>query len=214
MELLDVRPVNMRGERAGAVCTTASADAALGALAHAAARGDSRAWESLVERFTPALRAAARGFRLTPTELDDVVQDTWLAAFRHIGKLQKPESIGSWLLVTARRQALRSRQRTVREILTDEPIDAIAPGAAPEEIVIAAERRRAVHSAVRRLPLRQRLVVGALLSTPNDSYIHLSSQLAMPIGSIGPTRDRALTRLRRDPQLGHAVRETSIASAS
>jgi len=58
---------------------------------------------------------------------------------------------------------------------------------------------------VRRLDGRKQLVLDALLRTPDASYVDLSERLRMPVGSIGPTRERALDRLRSDPSLGAAV---------
>jgi len=110
---------------------------ALARLVHAAAARDERAWEALYARFTPTIRAAARGFRLCPADVDDVVQQTWLAALRRIGALERPEAIGAWLLVTARRQALRTLQRGAREVLTDElPDHAVAKAEPPESELI------------------------------------------------------------------------------
>src|SRR5215472_5487151 len=73
----------------------------LASIVRAAAQGDERAWEALHARFTPVLRAAARVLRLSPADVDDVVQQTWLAAVTHIHTLRQPEAIGAWLLVTA-----------------------------------------------------------------------------------------------------------------
>jgi RNA polymerase sigma factor (sigma-70 family) len=186
--------------------------AAIAALARAAAAGDQRAWEALVTRFTPALRAAARGFRLAPADVDDVLQATWLAALRHIGRLQKPEALGAWLLVTARRESLRSLQRGVREFVTDDPPCPVAPEAeSPERVVIESERRGAVEAALRRLPRRQRLLLSAQLSRPGSSYAELSTRLDMPVGSIGPTRERAIGRLRRDRRLAELLSDESAA---
>jgi len=169
---------------------------ALARLVHAAAARDERAWEALYARFTPTIRAAARGFRLCPADVDDVVQQTWLAALRRIGALERPEAIGAWLLVTARRQALRTLQRGAREVLTDE---------LPESELIEGERRAAVRAAVRRLDGRKQLVLKALLRTPDASYLDLSERLSMPVGSIGPTRERALDRLRSDKSFSTTV---------
>jgi hypothetical protein len=44
-----------------------------------------------------------------------------------------------------------------------------------------------------------------MLMTPAPTYEQLSARLDMPVGSIGPTRDRALSRLRSDPDLARAV---------
>ncbi len=186
--------------------------AAVARLARAAAAGDERAWQALVERFTPALRAAAHGFRLANVDIDDVVQNTWLAAFRHIDQLKKPEAIGGWLMVTVRREALRSLQRQVREVLTDDPPVPAAPvGAQPDSIVIETERQQALRAAVRRLPSRQRRLLATLLAAPGTSYADISSRLDMPVGSIGPTRDRGLERLRHDCALTVLIHDDSAA---
>jgi RNA polymerase sigma factor (sigma-70 family) len=181
-------------------------NADLAVLVRAAAGGDEEAWRLLVRRFTPTLRSAARGFKLPAADVDDVVQSTWLAAFRHVRRLEKPEAFGAWLLVTVRREALRTFQRTVRELVTDEPPSPAAPEEeAADSVVIAKERREAVHAAARRLPQRQQTLVRALLSQRTASYEELSRTLDMPIGSIGPTRERALQRLRSDRHLTAVV---------
>jgi len=185
--------------------STHDADA-LSSLVRAAAARDERAWEALYARFTPTIRSAARGFRLCPADVDDVVQQTWLAALRRIHALEKPEAIGAWLIVTARRQALRTLQHGTREVVTDElPEHAVPKAAPPESELIVEERRVAVRAAVGRLDGRKQLVLDALLRTPDASYLDLSERLRMPVGSIGPTRERALDRLRSDPSLGAAV---------
>src|SRR4051794_30005959 len=169
------------------------------ALARAAAEGDAAAWTALVERFTPALRAAARGFRLAAADVDDVVQATWLAAYTHIRQLREPDAIAGWLLVTARREALRSLQRGTRELVTAEPYSSDRPDLSCQEAsLLAAERRDAVRAGVGRLPERQRRLVGELFGPTSASYAELSARLDMPVGSIGPTRERVLARLRRD----------------
>jgi RNA polymerase sigma factor (sigma-70 family) len=180
--------------------------ALLAGLVRRAGERDSRAWDELVERFTPRLRAAARGFRLSAADVDDVVQTTWLAAFMHINRIEKPEAIAGWLLVTARRAALRTLQRSTREFVTDEPVGPDDPTPdAPAAALLSAERRDAVRSAVRRLPDTQRPVVEALLAPAGTSYAALSQQLGMPLGSVGPKRGRAIARLRRDPYLAAVV---------
>jgi DNA-directed RNA polymerase specialized sigma24 family protein len=114
----------LHGQERGVDCgdPRRRADSArVAALARAAAEGDPHAWDALVRRFTPALRAAARGFRVGPADVDDVVQATWLTALTRIYQLRQPEAIAGWLLVTARRESMRRLQRGLREVLTDEP---------------------------------------------------------------------------------------------
>ncbi|MCA1657372.1 MAG: sigma-70 family RNA polymerase sigma factor, partial [Actinobacteria bacterium] len=51
------------------------------------------------------------------------------------------------------------------------------------------------------LPDRPRRVMTVLLSDPAIDYHEMSTLLRMPIGSIGPTRARTLSRLSRDSRL-------------
>jgi DNA-directed RNA polymerase specialized sigma24 family protein len=51
------------------------------------------------------------------------------------------------------------------------------------------------------LPERQRVVLAELLKRGDQSYLDLSRRLGLPVGSIGPTRQRAVTRLRLDPRI-------------
>ena len=182
---------------------TITDSAALAAVVRAAAAGDNRAWEELHARFTPTLRAAARAFRLSSADVDDVVQQTWLAAVRYIDTLKSPQSIGAYLVVTVRREALRVLQRGVHEVVSDELPEYADPlTGPPEKELIDEEQRVALHAAVERLDGRKQRLLHALLHTPDASYVDLAERLRMPIGSIGPTRERALDRLRYDRILG------------
>jgi RNA polymerase sigma factor (sigma-70 family) len=171
-------------------------------LAREAAAGDERAWADLVRRLDGVLHTVARRYRLTAADVDDVVQTTWLRALAHLNRLNDPGAIAAWLIVTARREAMRTLQRSTREVLTDDPraVDDLDP-ASPELVAIERERREAVHGAVERLPTRQRTLMTSMLRTPATTYAQISTRLDMPVGSIGPTRDRALARLREDPEL-------------
>ena len=171
-------------------------------VANAAAAGDRVAWDEIVRRFDPMLRGVVRRFRLQASDIDDVVQTTWLLAFCHLENLDDPAAIGRWMIVVARREALRTLQRGVHEVMTDEPVPPIVNDAStPETVALERERATAVTTAVRRLSGRQRDVLDAMLRRPDRSYNDLSVELGIPIGSIGPTRDRALVRLRQDTAL-------------
>jgi RNA polymerase sigma factor (sigma-70 family) len=174
----------------------------LTATVHAAALGDHRAWNALVHRFTPALRRVARGYRLAPQDVDDVVQASWLLLLESLHTLREPEAIGAWLVTTVRRQALRARQREVRELLTEAPLpERQAAPDCPATAVVDAERESALRDAVGRLSGRQRALLESLIAAPDRSYAEVSALLDMPVGSIGPTRERGLSRLRADEGL-------------
>ena len=70
-----------------------------------------------------------------------------------------------------------------------------------DETLLAGERDAQLWRAVESLPQRQKQTLTLLAKNPDASYEMIGSALAMPVGSIGPTRLRALSRLRRDPGL-------------
>jgi RNA polymerase sigma factor (sigma-70 family) len=175
-------------------------------LTRAAADGDERAWQDLVSRLDCVLRTVARRYRLCAADVDDVVQTTWLRALDHLDSLHDPGAVAGWLVVTARREAMRTLQRGVREVLIEDTgtIDEPDP-TSPDVVAIQRERDVALHHAVDRLAGRQRALLASMLASPPPSYEQLSALLDIPVGSIGPTRDRALARLREDPELERAV---------
>src|SRR3954463_15339014 len=179
---------------------------ALAPLTREAASGCEDAWRDLHGRFDPMLRGIVRGYRLDAADVEDVVQTTWIRAYRNLDRLNDPGAVGAWLAITARREALRTLQRGVRELPSEEPqpVDE-AGGDAPEEIASQRERRSALRAAVRRLPGRQRDLLSEMLRRPCASYEEIADALQMPVGSIGPTRERALGRLRDDAALAGLI---------
>jgi DNA-directed RNA polymerase specialized sigma24 family protein len=68
----------------------------------------------------------------------------------------------------------------------------------PSESLVEIERHRAFRRAFSLLPQRDQALLRLLTAQPSLTYEEISAALHMPIGSIGPTRRRALERLRRE----------------
>ena len=173
----------------------------VGELTTHAAAGDERAWRVLVDRFTPMLWSIARGYRLSPADAADVVQVTWLRLTQQLPTLRQPEHVAGWLATTARRESLAVIRRARREEPTlmaehDVPYFTTHPGEA-EDGILRRERDEIVRRAVLRLPPRQQMLLRLLAADPPPNYRDISVAIGIPIGSIGPTRARALRRLRQ-----------------
>jgi RNA polymerase sigma factor (sigma-70 family) len=176
--------------------------AGLSELVRAARAGDDAAWERLHNRFAPLLRGIARSYRLSPCDVDDVVQTTWLRLLHHIHRLREPAAVAGWLATTARRECLRVLQGPVRECPSDDPeLGEGSHFADPESEVLAAEQRVALGHALAVLPERHRRLMTMLVAEPAMQYQDVSAALSIPIGSIGPIRARSLVRLARHPEL-------------
>jgi RNA polymerase sigma factor (sigma-70 family) len=169
-------------------------------LVRRAADGDSWAWERLVDQYSRLLWAMTRDFKLPESDAADVVQATWLRLLEHIDRIEHPDRIGSWLATTARHECLRHLAARKRVVLVQDDDVALSGVPAhqpePDERLLADERAQAVRDAVSLLPSRSQQLLQLLMADPPASYTEISSQLGLPIGSIGPTRGRCLERLR------------------
>ena len=171
-------------------------------LVAAAAGGEAQAWSQLIDRYAVLIRSVCRAHRLADADADDVAQLTWLRAVEHINRLRDPDRFGAWIGTTARHECLRVLRGGKRVVPTADEIQGplFAEHADPDEIALAAERRAAVRAALAALPPRQRTLLRLLHADDAPSYEAIGSALGMPVGSIGPTRGRALERLRRELQ--------------
>jgi RNA polymerase sigma factor (sigma-70 family) len=155
------------------------------------------AWSELASRYEGLVRAVVGSYRLQEADFADAVQNTWLRALERLHTVRDPDSLGGWLTTVARRECLALLARSRREAPTGVADDQLVmddPG--PEAMVLAEEARRAVVRALTELPVKPRALVSALFSTPELNYAEVSRLMGLPIGSIGPTRQRALRTLR------------------
>lgn len=179
----------------------ARGDAAQAArLVRAAAAGDQDAWHALVARHSGSLRVIARAHRLSGADTEDVVQTTWLRFVEHLPRITSPASVQAWLATTARRECLRVLREGARcppsDELPEAPLQRDAP--AVDARLLEAERDEALRQAVRLLPTRDQALLGLLVADPPLTYEQIGTAMDMPTGSIGPTRARCLSRLRRE----------------
>ena len=167
-----------------------------GDLVRAARAGSEQGWAALVDRHSGMLWAVARAHRLSDADAADVVQTTWMRLTEHIADLREPECVPGWLAATARRECLRRLRR--RELPSDslDTVDRQDPGPGPEDTVLRRDAHARLEVAMRRLPDRDRQLLRLLMASPAPTYAEIAAALDMPMGSIGPTRARALTRLR------------------
>jgi RNA polymerase sigma factor (sigma-70 family) len=164
-----------------------------------AADGDQTAWNALVDEFGGLLRATTRAHRLSDEDAADVCQTTWMRLVENLESIQDPTRLGSWLATTARRECLGVIRRAARLIpQSDDLLDHPSEEPDPSERLITEQSVVAIHAALNRLGPRHRALLRMLAAVPAPSYAEIGATLGMAIGSIGPTRARALARLRSE----------------
>jgi RNA polymerase sigma factor (sigma-70 family) len=170
--------------------------------------GDPEAWSEIVRRFGDMLRAVVRGHRLSSADAADVVQTTWLRLAENIDRLQDPSRVGAWLATTARRESLRTLRKLARELPAEHPPEPRHGGVAPiDRRLLQADRDAGLWSVFARLSPRDQRLLRMLVADPQPSYQEIGKALAMPIGSIGPTRERALQRLRHRLEVNEGLND-------
>ena len=191
----------------------ASDDSGLTDVVARARRGDTQAWNALVEGYTPLISSICRRHRLGQADAEDVSQSVWLRVVAQLDKIREPAALAGWLATTTRREcgrlvrAARGPRATVyaldAETMADEQSDTA------EQQVLAAERHAALREAYTSLPTECQRLVSMLTADPPVPYAEISARLAMPVGSIGPTRSRCLDRMRRYPAIAALINATS-----
>ncbi|MBW0130355.1 sigma-70 family RNA polymerase sigma factor [Pseudonocardia oceani] len=167
-------------------------------LVRAAAAGVPGAWDELVRRYTPLLRSRTRGFRLQEADALDVAQATWLRLAENLHRIHTPEHLAGWLATVVSRECIRLLRHGSRTIPADEPLATAAdPRPGPEDVVVDADTCAALRTALDALPARRRALVAALFLDDRRPYVEIARDLGMAVGSLGPTRARTLTELRR-----------------
>lgn len=174
--------------------------------------GERRAFEELVRRTARLIfsRVYLESGGGDPHRAEDLVQETFLTAWRSIGQVTDPSGFRAWLLSVARTVTLDARRRETRKkrsgggVRRDESaLETMAsPGADPADEAEAEEERQRVLAALRSLPeeyrgpLTMRYIAGA-------DYETIARELGLSNGSLRGMLGRGLSMLRQ--RLGRKV---------
>jgi RNA polymerase sigma factor (sigma-70 family) len=168
----------------------------------AAAAGDARAWEKIVDRYAGLVWSICRGYGMSDDDAADTVQLTWLRLLQNLERIRDPSRLAGWLATTCRRECMALLRRSRSSVaVADTHLDLLLGSAAPaDQPVLAAEQFAALWQAFQRLSEWCQRVLRALVVDAEDgppSYRVAASQLQTPVGSLGPTRARCLGQLRK-----------------
>src|SRR6266536_5207373 len=178
-------------------------DAAEAAAVLARARqGDSDAFRALVERHSRTVFRLA--FRMTGNEQDaeDVVQESFLRAYRQLGRFESRANFGTWLyriVANCSVDLMRSKQarhdQTRRESL-DEAIEMPATDSpTPERLAQSAEIQRRVQTALAELSPLERAAF-TLRHYEGRSIDEISRTLGLGTSAAKHSVFRAVRKLR------------------
>jgi RNA polymerase sigma factor (sigma-70 family) len=140
-----------------------------------------------------------------------VFQTTYARLFENIDRIDDASRVRAWLVTTARRETLRLLKEGSRIVdlagarsgdddgSSEDPLEQIADTAPlPDALLDDLQQQHRVREALDRLDPRSRQLLELLfLQEEPLPYGEIAMRLGIAEGSIGPTRARALEKLRR-----------------
>ncbi|HEY3802942.1 MAG TPA: sigma-70 family RNA polymerase sigma factor [Kofleriaceae bacterium] len=163
-------------------------------LVAACRRGDRAAFAALIERHARMVAAVAFAASGDGALVDDVVQDTFVAAWQRLATLRDASAVRPWLRRIATNLARKARRRRVRETGERD----IASDDTPFDAAVARERAQQLDSALARLGPRYREPL-VLFYYEQQSIREVASALRLNEAAVM----QRLSRARK--QLGEAL---------
>ncbi|MGE0393609.1 MAG: RNA polymerase sigma factor [Vicinamibacterales bacterium] len=152
----------------------------------------------LFDTCAPGLYRYVRACGLSPESADDVVQEAFLALFRHLSRGGGTENLRGWLVQVCYRQALKQRARAARRLHRESPMDGWGldrpdPSDDPESSAVAHQRQQRLQAVLQALPARDRQCLW--MRAEGVTYREIAAALGMSLGAVAKAVARATRRL-------------------
>ncbi len=158
-------------------------------LVERARAGERAAFARLLERYQHSLHAFVVARIGGGHDADDLAQEVFVAAWRNLASLERPDSFAGWLFGIARTKLRMHYRRQARQRLSADPALDRFPAPAPESSGDGLERLLEPFADDVRAVLLLRFRDGL-------RYREIGARLGIPAGTVGTILHRACARLR------------------
>jgi len=159
--------------------------------------GETALFELVMRRYNQRLFRVLRALLRDETEAEDVLQDAYVRAYAHLGQLEQPERLASWLTHIAVHEAkarLRRRNRFVEA--KEGPLRAVpSPSSDPEQEALGKQLQGVLISAIDELPVGYRTVF-VLREVEGMSTAEVGDSLGLSDQAVKMRLHRARAMLR------------------
>lgn len=170
--------------------------------------GDRAEFARLVDTYSPMIYRLGLKMLNNSQDAEDILQETFIKAYKHIGKFDGRSNISTWLYRIATNEALMSLRRkhpetisfespSVHETEPQEPLQIVDWCCLPEEEFLTSEGRARLDEASERLPVNLR-VVFVLRDIEGLSTRETAEVLDISEMAVKTRLSRARLRLRED----------------
>ena len=173
-----------------------ASDAALALAARTQDKPGKGAFVEIVHRHQAAVCAVAYGITGRIALTEDIAQETFLYAWKHLQALREPARLKAWLVKIARSTALEAVKREGRtEALGDQVIEIASADSSPDTAAADAEDERLVWEALAELPENYRLPL-ALFYNEGQSIAAVAEALELSADAVKQRLSRGREALR------------------
>ena len=182
------------------MASRADGDKELVALARS---GDRAAFDQLVERYQRRLLRLVLRLLRDPAEAEDVVQETFLRAYRGLPRFRGESAFFTWLYriaINAAHNAILNRKRRPVPVPQPRsrpgPQEAVPEASTPEGLLLSKQVMATVDAALDALPLELRTAI-VLREIEGLSYEEIGEIMACPLGTVRSRIFRAREAIAR-----------------
>jgi RNA polymerase sigma factor (sigma-70 family) len=163
-------------------------------------RGNTNAFGTLVERYEPKLLRYGRKFLSTNEDIEDIVQDVFLSAYKNIQSVDTSLKFSPWIYRIAHNAFANALRKRSRNPLTLVDFDVFLAHPIYEDPDIAEKERGEIKEKIQKslanVPPKYREVL-ILHYLEELSYKEISTILQVPVGTIGIRLMRARKELKK-----------------
>ena len=161
------------------------------------AMGDQAALDALYTRHAAVLLRYLRQLTRDTLEAEEILQDTFVAAWTSAKRFEERSTVRTWLFSIARRQWRDRHRRHALDLAPDADLDQLTdPAPTPDENALAAVASEELSALVERLSPAHRDVL-ALAFVDELSYAEIAQVLDMPVGTVKSRLNHAKQALKK-----------------
>jgi len=196
------RPEDSSVPETMAVSASASLRIEEAALLERHRQGDVQAFGEIYEQFEAMVYNLALRMSGSPADAEDIAQETFIRAYRHLRKFKGKSSLKTWVFriaLNCSNTRLRRRGRRLAHRIDDSEPElerAADERRSPEERVVATDLSAAVRSGLDQLPVHYREAV-LLRDFEDMNYSEISEVLGVRIGTVRSRIARGRQQLRQ-----------------
>ncbi len=161
------------------------------------AMGDQAALDALYTRHAAVLLRYLRQLTRDTLEAEEILQDTFVAAWTSAKRFEERSTVRTWLFSIARRQWRDRHRRHALDLAPDADLDQLTdPAPTPDENALAAVASEELSALVERLSPAHRDVL-ALAFVDELSYAEIAQVLDVPVGTVKSRLNHAKQALKK-----------------